>query len=214
MDIQVNNLIPFPIKNSLSPSGEIWGKNLTFKSNQIIHIHAPSGSGKSTLVGILYGTRLDFEGDLAYQNSEDQPLSNYSWDDLRRNHIAVVFQELLLLPELTAMENILIKNQLTNKFSIAEIEAFASGLGILHLLDKKAGELSRGEKQRVAILRSVCMPFRWILLDEPFSALDEENASKAAALISHVVQLNNAGIIMANLYEDNHFEYAVKLKMV
>lgn len=129
------------------------------------------------------------------------------WTGLRKNELAFVFQDLKLLETESALDNVLLKNQLTNALSFGEIESAAQQLGIQGLMEKKVGQLSRGERQRVAILRSLCMPFKCILLDEPFSHLDEENSKKAARLIQEHASKNKAGIVMANLQLDSYFEY-------
>lgn len=214
MDIRLKSIVPEPIKNSIAVEGEIWQRDLVLQSSSFVHVLAPSGSGKSTLIGILYGTRQDYEGSLFYGEQKCNAAESADWSTFRKNDLAIVFQDLQLLNDLTALENIWIKNQLTNHYSLSEIKNFARDLGIETLLDKKVAFLSRGERQRVAILRSICMPFKWILLDEPFSALDEVNSNKAAELIGKAAKQNNAGVIMANLYADNHFEYDCNLKMI
>jgi len=212
MDIKLENIEPHPLVNTLS--GNIWGKELTIASKSIVHILAPSGSGKTTLVSFIYGLRKDFDGALFFGESSTKEFDNNSWSVVRTKKIAVVFQDLHLLEDLTVFENITLKNQLTNHFSFLEIEEMANRLGVLKKLNEKVSILSRGEKQRVAIIRALCMPFSWIVLDEPFSHLDEENTIKAIDLIKEIVDQNEAGLIMANLHSDDYFNYESEIKMV
>jgi ABC-type lipoprotein export system ATPase subunit len=206
MNITLKNIVPNPLKESLSPKTELWGKEVFFEDGKYIHVSAPSGTGKSTLLGILYGTRMDFEGELTINNKKVK-----DWSALRSSEIAVVFQELELLGDLTALENVQLKNQLTAHLSDAEIHEMFEMLGIEDLINNRAVFLSRGEKQRVAIIRALCMPFKILLLDEPFSALDKENSAHAISLIKRVAAKNKAGIIVANLSQDNYFEYDQKI---
>jgi ABC-type lipoprotein export system ATPase subunit len=214
MNIKFENIVPYPLIDFLSTSGELWGKQLALDSKSIVHILAPSGSGKTTLVSLIYGLRNDFYGTLLLNESSTTEFNNDNWSEVRTKKISVVFQDLQLLEDLTAFENILLKNQLTNQFSVLEIEEMARKLGVFNKLNDKINTLSRGEKQRVAIIRSLCMPFNWILLDEPFSHLDEDNTAKSIDLIKSVVEMNGAGVIMVNLHADSHFDYELKIKMV
>jgi len=214
MNIKLKNIAPHPLIGAFSPSTDIWGKAITIEKGSKVLILAPSGSGKTTLVSVLYGLRKDFDGELFFNDESTSVFDIDKWSDIRSNSIAVVFQDLQLLADLTAMENILLKNQLTNQFSRAKIEEMANQLGILNKLNSKCNNLSRGEKQRVAIIRALCMPFKFIILDEPFSHLDEINTQKAIALINKIVASNKAGLIMVNLFADNHFNYVSQIKMV
>ena len=214
MNIKLKNIAPHPLIGAFSPSTDIWGKAITIEKASKVIILAPSGSGKTTLVSLLYGLRKDFDGELFFNDESTSVFNIDKWSDIRSNSIAVVFQDLQLLADLTAMENIVLKNQLTNQFSRAKIEEMANQLGILNKLNSKCNNLSRGEKQRVAIIRALCMPFKFIILDEPFSHLDEINTQKAIALINKIVANNKAGLIMANLFSDDHFDYVSQLKMV
>tara|TARA_B100000795_G_C22675968_1_gene389787 strand:- start:67 stop:711 length:645 start_codon:yes stop_codon:yes gene_type:complete len=214
MNIKLKNIAPHPLIGAFSPSTDIWGKAITIEKASKVIILAPSGSGKTTLVSLLYGLRKDFDGELFFNDESTSVFNIDKWSDIRSNSIAVVFQDLQLLADLTAMENIVLKNQLTNQFSRAKIEEMANQLGILNKLNSKCNNLSRGEKQRVAIIRALCMPFKFIILDEPFSHLDEINTQKAIALINKIVANNKAGLIMVNLFADNHFNYVSQIKMV
>jgi putative ABC transport system ATP-binding protein len=87
-------------------------------------------------------------------------------------------------------------------------------LNCLGIYEKKvslASTLSYGERQRVAIIRSLLQPFDWLLMDEPFSHLDNMNIEKAVNLIGEVVATNNAGLLLADLEKNDYFRYHKKL---
>jgi ABC-type lipoprotein export system ATPase subunit len=212
MRIELENIIPTVLTNILHEKSDIWKKTILLNSKDLIHIVAPSGKGKSTLMGILYGTRKDYKGSLLFNNKRLE--SPKDWSELRTNQLAIVFQDLELLDDLTVLENIQLKNQLTNHFSDVTILEMLNRLNLEGLKNKQVGFLSRGEKQRIAIIRSLCMPFSWLLLDEPFSALDRENIKNVLVLIKEQIEKNNSGVIIANLHDDDWFNYTRKLKMV
>ena len=212
MRIELKNIIPNVLNKSPHSYTDIWNKDILINSKDFVHIIAPSGAGKSTLLGILYGTRNDYKGDLLFDNIITEEFKG--WSEIRTYQLAIVFQDLELLDDLTVMDNIQLKNQLTNHFSNQEILEMLKKLNIKELKDQKVGILSRGEKQRVAIIRSLSMPFSWLLLDEPFSALDKENTQNSLSLIKEQVVANNSGVILANLEEDNWFKYTKTFKMV
>ena len=207
MKFNLKNIIPIPLLDRNVDQSALWGKDLSISFGDYVHVNAPSGTGKTSLMNILYGLRTDFNGELALDINDEQILD---WDVVRTKYISTVFQDLKLLENESALVNILLKNQLFNHLSNSEIEESAKILGIASLLNRKIKEMSRGERQRVAILRALCMPFSCILLDEPFSHLDAKNANAAAGLILKHAVKNNAGIVMANLFQDDYFPYHVK----
>ena len=185
----------------------MWNSALNFKKGERIFIQAPSGTGKTTLIHILYGLRKDYEGSVLWGGKPLKDTDNETLANLRMNNISVIFQDMRLFPELTAWENIDIKRRLTN--TVTEQQA-AEWLDRLGLKDKKnsiGSTLSYGEQQRVSIVRALLQPFEWLLMDEPFSHLDHANTKKAIELISEVVKQHSAGMILADLDENNHFPY-------
>jgi putative ABC transport system ATP-binding protein len=86
-------------------------------------------------------------------------------------------------------------------------------LGVSYLLNKSCKTISRGERQRISILRALSQPFHFLILDEAFSHLDEGNTKKAIALINDICDKNKASVISCNLFEDAHFNYQQKLKL-
>ena len=93
------------------------------------------------------------------------------------------------------------------------IDVFAERLGVTHILNQRAGLCSYGEQQRLAIIRALIQPFDWLIMDEPFSHLDQENISKAAALIAEECSKRKAGFLLTDLDADNHFEYTKVLNL-
>jgi putative ABC transport system ATP-binding protein len=98
-------------------------------------------------------------------------------------------------------------------YDTQQIEAMAEMLGVRRLLNRKAAFLSYGERQRVAIIRSLVQPFQWLLLDEPFSHLDQNNITKASQLIVEECRKRNAGIIVAGLDDDKFIPYDEKINL-
>lgn len=210
MVFQFKNIVPEPLLNRDLTQSDLWAKNTIIDGTANVHICAPSGTGKTSLLSILYGLRFDFSGEWTLDSVWS---SDIDWVQVRQNEMAFVFQDLKLLENETALSNVVLKNQLTSALSETEIWNAAEQLGVQQLLEKPVGKLSRGERQRIAIIRSLCMPFKCILLDEPFSHLDEENSLKAAALIQQYATKNNAGILMANLKHDHYFQYEQTLNL-
>ena len=160
---------------------------------------------------IMYGIRKDYEGTATIDwKGEKIALKNLSladWAELRQSKLSIIFQDLRLFPDLTALENIALKNDLTKHKSAAEIQQMAERLGVDAFLHRKAGILSYGQRQRMAIIRALCQPFELLLMDEPFSHLDADNIQKCCQLIMEECKAQGAGYIIASLGERYQFEY-------
>lgn len=178
---------------------EVWLRDLTLVRGQRYLIEAESGTGKSSLCSFIYGNRRDYVGSIKFNDTDISTFSIKRWCDIRCRHLALLPQEMRIFPELTAMENIMIKNRLTDRFSEAEIRQLLDRLEIGMKADIRAGLLSIGQQQRVAIIRTISQPFDFILLDEPVSHLDERNNLAVAHLIEEFADQNNAGIITTSV---------------
>ncbi|MFM6982919.1 MAG: ATP-binding cassette domain-containing protein [Chitinophagaceae bacterium] len=198
MDIALRNVVPKPLEGNYT-SDSIWGKDKEFKAGKYYLVKASSGKGKSTLISYLFGTRSDFSGTVLLNNKDTRSFDMNDWSVLRQEQIAIVFQDLRLFDELSAYDNIIIKQQLTKTVKEEEIRSMAQHLGIEQLLDKPVKLLSMGQQQRVALIRALVQPFKWLLLDEPFSHLDAENTLKMEVLIEEVCKRNGAGLILTSL---------------
>jgi putative ABC transport system ATP-binding protein len=215
MRIELQNIIPVPLKEKfLQRSSDVWNNSVAFNESERIKIKAPSGTGKTTFVHTLYKLREDYEGKVLWDKND---LRNINADDLsqmRQQNVSIIFQDLRVFPNLTARENIELKRVLQKPFyENTRIDEMAEMLGITHILNQRAGLCSYGEQQRIAIIRALMQPFNWLMMDEPFSHLDQKNIAKAAKLIEEECKKRNAGFVLTDLDDDVHFEYSRVLNL-
>ena len=215
MQIELKNLLPIPLKEQFlqRPSG-IWGKTLSWNGGEYIKIKAPSGSGKTTLVHLLYKLRDDYEGEIFWGAKNIKNIDAQNLSGFRQQTFSIIFQDLRLFPNLTARENINLNRVLQQPYyEESKIEEMAARLNISHVLSQPAGTCSYGEQQRIAIVRALMQPFSWLVMDEPFSHLDQENISKAVALIHEECEKRKAGFLLTDLEDDQFFPYSKKLDL-
>ena len=159
------------------------GINLSIHQGEIVLLMGPSGSGKSTLLNILGTLDLNFKGNLYIDDigiSSDQDLSS-----IRSSKIGFVFQFHHLLPEFTVLENLQIPQlMLGSNNDINNIHKMLSYIGLEERKNHYPDEISGGEKQRVAVIRSLVGNPLLILADEPTGNLDRENSQLLLNLIS------------------------------
>ncbi|MGH1387728.1 ATP-binding cassette domain-containing protein [Kordia sp.] len=208
MTIQIQEIIPTYFTPT---SSEVWSKVFYMESGEKYLVKAASGSGKSSFFNFLYGLNNKFTGSIQFDSKDIASYTEPEWTQLRREKISIVFQGLRLFPELTAMENIQLKNQLTNHKTEAEILAYMKRLDVDDLAHKVAETLSYGQQQRVAIVRALCQPFELLLLDEPFSHIDDVRIGNATALILEEVAERNATLVIASLGNSYDINYSKTL---
>jgi ABC-type lipoprotein export system ATPase subunit len=215
MTIKLDQLIPRPLRDRLSarPS-DIWNTTVSLKSGDIVKIKAPSGSGKTTLVHIIYKLRQDYDGAVYLDNKALPGMAENELATVRQVQMAIVFQDLRLFPNLSARENIELKRILQAPFYEAgKIDEMAQRLGVTHVLDQQAGICSYGEQQRIAIIRALIQPYSWLVMDEPFSHLDQANTRLAADLIAEECKKRGAGLLVTDLDEDSNFDYTQQYQL-
>jgi len=125
----------------------------------------------------------------------------------------MLFQELRLFPELTAWENVQIKNRIENTQSDSTIESWFEALGIADKRKARVARMSYGQQQRVALMRALCQPFDFLLLDEPVSHLDEENGRLMCEIILQEASRRGAGIISTSIGRHLDMEYDKVLRL-
>jgi ABC-type lipoprotein export system ATPase subunit len=203
MKITFNKVVPEPIPQSLIASSKIWEEETSLASNDRILVQAQSGKGKSTLLHLIYGLRKDYSGSWEIDGVQAKDLSAENWLTLRAKKISLLFQDLRLFKKLSARENLELLPEINPQ--APTVKEMCEALGILHLLDKPVETLSLGQRQRLALVRCLRKPFCWLLLDEPFSHLDEDNAKASADLIEEVLNQNRAGLVITSLARSSPF---------
>ena len=181
---------------------EVWeAESLLLEQGLSYVVEAPSGRGKTSLLSVIYGIRTDYQGLVFIDDRDLNSFSSKEWSFIRKNKLSFIFQGLELFEDLTALENIQLKNRITAHHSDERIMEMARVLGIEPFLHRKAGILSFGQQQRVAIIRALCQPFHFLLADECFSHMDRENSLTAYQLIREECAARDAGLILTSLNE-------------
>ncbi len=204
--IHLQHITPSFLEEEKITRSQIWNKNVVFEKGEKVQIVAPSGSGKTSLIHFLYGMRNDYEGGILYDQKKIKNFNVDTFSKYRQDFLSVVFQDLRLFPQQSARENIDIKRILQPFHQESKIEAMAEQLGIGNKLNNMAKNCSYGEQQRIAIIRCLQQPFTFLLLDEPFSHLDEYNRRIAMELIEQEAEERKAAIILADLKPIEYFK--------
>ena len=207
--IELRNTLPAVFAGREKNESEVWLQNLTFEKGKHYLISAESGTGKSSMCSYIYGYRVDYSGQFLFDGQDIRSLTVPQWCEVRKRQIAYLPQDMRLFPELTALENIQLKNQLTHFKTEAQILPLFEALGIADKVNSPVAKLSIGQQQRVAIIRTLCQPCDFILLDEPVSHLDDENNRIVADLITREADRQGAGIIATSV--GNHLKMDVDL---
>ena len=118
-----------------------------------------------------------------------------------------------LFPELTAWENVEVKNRLTGHITQDDIKRWFTQLGITEKWNVKAAILSQGQQQRVAFVRALAQPFDFLVIDEPISHLDDTNAQLMADIIAEVKEKTGCGIIATSIGKQLPLKYDETLKL-
>jgi putative ABC transport system ATP-binding protein len=214
MTITFHNVVPIPMQHEYFDPKSAWNNTITLNSEQHYFLQSSSGKGKSTFIAYIIGLRKDFTGRLLIDGKNQQELSLNEWSTLRSRHFGFLAQDMRLFPNLTVMENLLIKNKLTDFATQPEIVSLLGELELEHKVNQLAGTLSLGQQQRVALIRSLLQPFEFLLMDEPFSHIDEDNIKRALQLILRSCELQKAGYLLTTLGYDYGISNAEKLYLL
>ena len=192
---------------------DVWHQDIAFHKEKHYLIEAASGTGKSSLCSYIYGYRYDYQGLINFDDRNIRSLSTDEWVDNRKHSLSILFQELRVFPELTAFENVQLKNQLTNYKKKKEILALFEALGMADKMNEQTARLSFGQQQRVAFIRSLCQPFDFIFLDEPVSHLDDGNGTVMGNLLTEEAGRQGAGVIVTSIGKHLQLHYDSILKL-
>lgn len=177
----------------------IWGEDVSLEQGRLCLIEAVSGSGKTSLCTFIGGFRSDYSGEILYKGRDIRTFRIQDWTEIRQRHLSVLYQDLRLFPEMTTLENVQMKNQLTHYASQSQIMMWLEQLGVAAYENEPVGRMSYGQQQRVALVRALCQPFELLLADEPISHLDDMNADVMASLLSDELRQRGAGALVTSI---------------
>ena len=214
MAIRLDKMIPLPMLEQATSGSGLWEvESVLFEPGKSYIIEAPSGKGKTSLLSVIYGIRHDYQGHVFHDNNDIRDYGWKQWSRLRKGELSFIFQGLELFGSLTALENIQLKNSIHKQHSLKRIKEMAEMLGMEKFLQRKAGILSFGQQQRVAIIRSLCQPFNYLLADECFSHIDRENSLQAYQVIKQECESQGAGLILTSLNGTESLDAHVRIKL-
>ena len=193
------------IEKSYGASKVLRGIDFRMEEGERVAIMGPSGSGKSTLLNCIGGIDRPDNGEILFEGQSLTNLSEQELCELRRNKISTIFQFFHLLPTLTARENIefpMLLNSISAKERNQKVEELLNAVKIQHRACAFPHELSGGEKQRVAIARSLSMRPKLILADEPTGNLDSKNTDSVLELIEKLSKQHGIAMLLVTHNEE------------
>jgi lipoprotein-releasing system ATP-binding protein len=176
------------------------GAKLALWAGQSVALVAPSGSGKSTLLHIAGLLESPDDGEVYVAGAPTSLLTDAERTQIRRTEIGFVYQSHRLLPEFTALENVMLPQMIRGLRRSETIKRSTEILGYLGLIDRighRPAELSGGEQQRVAIARAVANAPRALLADEPTGNLDPHTADHVFGALMQLVKATNVAMLIA-----------------
>jgi lipoprotein-releasing system ATP-binding protein len=200
--IEVKNLkksYPITKSNSLKV---LKGINLKIYREEIAVIVGKSGAGKSTLLHILGTLDRPDSGKILFDNKDIFEQRDKQISEFRSKEIGFIFQFHHLLPEFTALENVMIASMISGSPDKNNSEALLTEVGLQERINHKPSELSGGEAQRVAIARALINSPKLILADEPTGNLDSENADSIIDLIFNLRKKYNQTFVIVTHNEE------------
>ena len=211
--IQLIDTLPNVFLSRSDIMSDIWQQKVTFEKGGLYLVEANSGTGKSSLCSYIFGYRHDYQGQILFDGEDISQYAVGRWTEIRKRHIALLWQELRLFPELTAWENVQIKNKLTGFQKKKQIEEWFEMLGITDTQDAKVGRMSFGQQQRVALIRALCQPFDFLFVDEPISHLDDTNSEIMGRIMTAEAKRQGAGIIATSIGKHMELPYEQVFKL-
>ena len=172
------------------------GVNLKIESGEKVFLCGPSGAGKTTLMYTLAGLENPHKGCVLIDGTEFYKLSSGNQAGLRNEKIGYIFQNYFLLPELTAIENVMVPGLIGLKADQDLAKSALCRVGLAERFDHLPAELSGGEQQRVAIARALVNSPSIIFADEPTGNLDSANGEEIMDILMEVVEEGKATLIV------------------
>lgn len=211
--IILRHALPNVFAQRPATESDVWNMDIEFQKGKLYLVEANSGTGKSSLCSYIFGYRKDYQGTILFDGTDIAGLTTRQWTSIRQKSLSLLWQELRLFPELTAMENVEIKNNLTGFQTKDRICGWFDRLGIANRMDCEIGRMSFGQQQRVALIRSLCQPFDFIFVDEPISHLDDTNSRIVGDILTEEARRQGAGVIVTSIGKHIELNYDTILKL-
>ena len=171
--------------------------NISIESGQSVAIVGTSGAGKSTLMTLLAGLDTPSSGDITILGQSLSTMSDEQRAAIRADSVGFVFQSFLLIPSLTAIQNVtlpcLLKGEREN---VTRAKALLESVGLGHRIDHTPEQLSGGEQQRVALARAFMIQPKILFADEPTGNLDQETAKTIVDLLFDLNQQHGTTLVL------------------
>lgn len=174
-------------------------KSISFAidSAEVVSIVGPSGSGKTSIIMLASGLENATKGSIKINGEEIVGLKEKELSEVRRKNIGIVFQSFYLIPNLTAVENVLLSLEANQQYSLEkDAEELLGEFGLSHRMHHLPSELSGGEQQRVAIARALINKPKIILADEPTGNLDSVNSESMIDLLFDYTKKSHTSLVM------------------
>ena len=174
-------------------------KSISFSigSSEVVSIVGPSGSGKTSIIMLASGLENATKGSIKINGQEIVGLKEKELSEVRRKNIGIVFQSFYLIPNLTAVENVLLSLEANQQYSLEkDAESLLGEFGLSHRIHHLPSELSGGEQQRVAIARALINKPKIILADEPTGNLDSANSESMIDLLFEYTKKSHTSVVM------------------
>jgi putative ABC transport system ATP-binding protein len=189
------------------------GISLEIRSGEFSILFGPSGSGKTTLLNLLGLIDLPTNGTIVLEGHDTSMLNRVKRADFRLNNIGFIFQKYYLLDELTALENVFLPALAKEGYSAKLAQKAESILELVGLKDRtrhRPVHLSEGEKQRVAVARSLINEPTILLCDEPTASLDADNGKVILDLLAKINKESSATVFLVT-HDDRQLKYGDKI---
>ncbi|KAB1944369.1 ABC transporter ATP-binding protein [Micromonospora sp. ALFpr18c] len=192
------------------------GASVAVDAGEILAVMGPSGSGKSTLLHCLAGILVPDSGEILFDGVRVDAMTETQRSSLRRDRFGFVFQFGQLVPELTAVENValpLLLSGVHRKQALPKASAWFARLGLDGLEQRRSGELSGGQAQRVALARGLVAEPQVLFADEPTGALDSLTGEQVMDLLVSAAREQGTTVILVT-HEPRIAAYADREVMV
>jgi putative ABC transport system ATP-binding protein len=187
------------VVKSFGQTPALRGATIAVQPGEILAVMGPSGSGKSTLLHCLAGILVPDQGEVWFAGQRLDTLGENRRSDLRRDRFGFVFQSGQLVPELTAEENValpLLLSGARRRPALAQARPWFGRLGLDGLEDRRSGELSGGQAQRVALARGLVAQPEVLFADEPTGSLDSVYGEQVMSLLTRAARDHGTTVIL------------------